>query len=56
MPSGHCTRTRTGAVLAQLRWLNGLAQSDPRLVIVASHDEEQRQALVKEGVLGGRFE
>ena len=44
------------AVLAQLRWLNELSRTEPRLVVVASHDEEQRVALVREGLLGGRFD
>lgn len=44
------------AVLAQLTWLNALSRTERRLVIVASHDEEQRLALVKEGLLGSRFE
>ena len=37
------------AVLDQLRWLNQLSRTDPRLVIVASHDEEQHAELVKSG-------
>lgn len=44
------------AVLDQLRWLNLLTRTDPNLVIVASHDDEQRRDLVAGGVLGGRFE
>jgi glyoxylase-like metal-dependent hydrolase (beta-lactamase superfamily II) len=44
------------ALTAQLTWLNQLSRSDPRLVIVASHDDEQRLELVRTGVLGGRFE
>jgi glyoxylase-like metal-dependent hydrolase (beta-lactamase superfamily II) len=44
------------AVLDQLRWLNGLARTDPNLVLVASHDDEERRDLVARGVLGGRFE
>jgi glyoxylase-like metal-dependent hydrolase (beta-lactamase superfamily II) len=44
------------SVLDQLRWLNGLARTDPNLVIIASHDEEQRMSLVQQGVLGGRFD
>ena len=44
------------AVLDQLRWLNGLGRSDPKLVIVASHDDEDRRRLVDAGVLGGRLE
>jgi len=44
------------AVLDQLRWLNGLMRAEPDLAIVLSHDDEQRQALIARGVLGGRFE
>lgn len=44
------------AVMAQLTWLNGLSRTEPRLVIVASHDEEQRTELTRTGVLGGRFQ
>jgi glyoxylase-like metal-dependent hydrolase (beta-lactamase superfamily II) len=44
------------AVLDQLRWLNQLSRTDPRLVIVASHDEEQHAELVKRGLLSNRLE
>jgi glyoxylase-like metal-dependent hydrolase (beta-lactamase superfamily II) len=44
------------AVLDQLRWLNGLGRTDPKLVIVASHDDEDRHRLVEAGVLGGKLE
>jgi glyoxylase-like metal-dependent hydrolase (beta-lactamase superfamily II) len=44
------------AVMDQLRWLNALSRSEPRVVIVASHDEEERVRLIAEGKLGGRFE
>jgi glyoxylase-like metal-dependent hydrolase (beta-lactamase superfamily II) len=44
------------AVLDQLRWLNQLSRTDPRLVVVASHDEEQHAELVKEGLLSNRLE
>ena len=44
------------AVMSQLKWLNELARSEPRLVIVASHDDEEHAELIKKGVLGGRFE
>ena len=44
------------AVLAQLEWLNGLSRSEPGLVIVASHDEEQHADLVGRGLLGARLE
>ena len=44
------------AIQSQLEWLNGLSRTDPRLVIVASHDDDQRKTLVQQGILGGRFE
>lgn len=44
------------AVMDQLKWLNALSKSEPRLTIVASHDEEERVRLVAERKLGGRFE
>jgi glyoxylase-like metal-dependent hydrolase (beta-lactamase superfamily II) len=43
-------------VLDQLRWLHDLAASEPRLVIVASHDEEQHAALVRDRLLTSRLE
>jgi glyoxylase-like metal-dependent hydrolase (beta-lactamase superfamily II) len=48
-----------GALLAQLTWLNGLAQGDKsekNLHIVVSHDDEQRKQYIASGVLGGKFE
>jgi glyoxylase-like metal-dependent hydrolase (beta-lactamase superfamily II) len=44
------------SIINQLRWLNGLSRSEPKLVIVASHDDEQRGELVRTGAIGGRFE
>jgi glyoxylase-like metal-dependent hydrolase (beta-lactamase superfamily II) len=44
------------AVMSQLKWLNELSQSEPRLVIVASHDDEEHADLIRKGILGGRFE
>jgi len=44
------------SVTDQLRWLNGLLRTDPNLVIVASHDNDQRMELEGKGVLGRRFE
>ena len=44
------------AVLAQLRWLNGLARTEANLTIVASHDDDERRRLIDSGVLGGRLE
>ena len=42
------------AVLDQLRWLNQLSRTEPSLVIVASHDDEQHKTLVQNGILGRR--
>ena len=44
------------AVMGQLQWLNELSRSEPRLVIVASHDDEEHAELIRKGMLGGRFE
>src|SRR5712692_350101 len=44
------------AVMSQLKWLNELSRSEPRLVIVASHDDEEHAELIQKGMLGGRFE
>jgi glyoxylase-like metal-dependent hydrolase (beta-lactamase superfamily II) len=43
------------AILDQLRWLNDVSRSDPTLVIVASHDDEQRKQLIASGALGDGF-
>jgi glyoxylase-like metal-dependent hydrolase (beta-lactamase superfamily II) len=40
------------AVTDQLRWLNTLSQTERDLVIIASHDDEQRVELVRKGLLG----
>ena len=45
-----------GAILAQLRWLNGLMKTEKNLVIVVSHDDEQRKEYIQQGILGGRLE
>ena len=44
------------AILDQLRWLNGVLRDEPGVVVVASHDEEQRMALVASRRIGGGFE
>jgi glyoxylase-like metal-dependent hydrolase (beta-lactamase superfamily II) len=44
------------AVMSQLKWLNELSRSEPRLVIVASHDDEEHAELIRQGILGGGFE
>jgi glyoxylase-like metal-dependent hydrolase (beta-lactamase superfamily II) len=46
----------TSAVLAQLTWLNEISRTEPALVIVTSHDEEQHGDLVTRGLLGNRLE
>jgi glyoxylase-like metal-dependent hydrolase (beta-lactamase superfamily II) len=43
-------------VMSQLKWLNELSRSEPGLVIVASHDDEEHAELIRKGILGGRFE
>ena len=40
------------AILAQLTWLNGLLKTEKNLVIVASHDDEQRKQYIEKGLLG----
>jgi glyoxylase-like metal-dependent hydrolase (beta-lactamase superfamily II) len=44
------------AIMSQLEWLNELSRSEPSLVIVASHDDEEHADLIRKGMLGGRFE
>jgi glyoxylase-like metal-dependent hydrolase (beta-lactamase superfamily II) len=44
------------AVLDQLRWLNKLSRAEPRLIIIASHDDEQQTELIRKAVLGSRLE
>jgi glyoxylase-like metal-dependent hydrolase (beta-lactamase superfamily II) len=44
------------AVMSELKWLNEISRSEPRLVIVASHDDEEHAELIRKGLLGGRFE
>jgi glyoxylase-like metal-dependent hydrolase (beta-lactamase superfamily II) len=44
------------AVLDQLRWLNELSRSEPGLVVVASHDEEQHAELIQKKLLTNGFE
>lgn len=46
----------TPAILAQLQWLNGLQRSEPGLVLVASHDEDQHRELLASKELGARLE
>ena len=44
------------AVMDQLTWLNELSRTEPDLVIVASHDEEQHIELTRQQLLSNRFE
>ena len=44
------------AILAQLTWLNGLLKTEKNLVIVASHDDEQRKQYIEKGLLGRALE
>ena len=46
----------TNKVNAELRWLNQLSQTEKNLVIVVSHDEEQRLAYIRQGLLGDGFQ
>jgi len=46
----------TAAVNAQLTWLNRLVSTDPNLVIVVSHDDDEHRALVARTLLGGTLE
>lgn len=39
-------------MMVQLTWLNALGNSEPKLAIVISHDDEQRQLYIKQGLLG----
>jgi glyoxylase-like metal-dependent hydrolase (beta-lactamase superfamily II) len=40
------------AIMDQLGWLNRLSGAEPNLVIVPSHDDDVRRALVRRGILG----
>ena len=44
------------AIMSQLKWLNEISRSEPRLVMVASHDDEEHKDLIQKGMLGARFE
>jgi len=46
----------TAAVTDQLRWLNGLSNTEKNLVIIASHDDEEHKELVAKKLLGGTLE
>ena len=40
----------------ELTWLNGLSKTAPNLVVVISHDEDQRLQYIKDRLLGDGFE
>jgi glyoxylase-like metal-dependent hydrolase (beta-lactamase superfamily II) len=44
------------SIMSQLQWLNGLTRSEPRLIIVASHDDEEHAELIRKGILRRGFE
>ena len=44
------------ALMAQLKWLNGLSRTEKNLYIVASHDDEEHKELISKGVLGNHLE
>ena len=46
----------TDAVMAQLKWLNGLLATEKNLVIIPSHDDDLHKQLIARHVLGGNLE
>jgi glyoxylase-like metal-dependent hydrolase (beta-lactamase superfamily II) len=46
----------TAAVSDQLKWLNGLSNTEKNLVIVASHDDDEHKELIAKKLLGGKLE
>jgi len=44
------------ALLAQLKWLNGLYGTEKNLFIVASHDDDEHKDLIAKGILGNGLE
>jgi glyoxylase-like metal-dependent hydrolase (beta-lactamase superfamily II) len=44
------------AVLDQLRWLNQLSTSEPNIIVVASHDDEEHKDLRRRRLLGDGLE
>ena len=44
------------AVMAQLKWLNGLLATEKNLVIVASHDDDEHKQLIAQHLLGNKLE
>jgi len=43
-------------VMAELAWLNMIYKNEKNVHIVLSHDDDQRQEYLKQGLLGGKFE
>jgi glyoxylase-like metal-dependent hydrolase (beta-lactamase superfamily II) len=39
------------AVMDQLRWLNALMRDEPKIVVIASHDDEQHRDLLRRGAI-----
>jgi len=46
----------TAAVSDQLKWLNGLSNTERNLIIIASHDDDEHKDLVAKKLLGGKLE
>ena len=44
------------ALLAQLKWLNGVYRTEKNLYVVASHDDDEHKELIAKGVLGDGLE
>jgi glyoxylase-like metal-dependent hydrolase (beta-lactamase superfamily II) len=49
-------KENTQEIAAELKWLNGIYRTEKNVVIVISHDEDQRLQYVKAGLLGDHFE
>jgi hypothetical protein len=45
-----------GLMAAELQWLNGVMKTEKNVVIVISHDEDQRLDYIKQGLLGDGLE
>ena len=45
-------RALTESEQAELAWLNGVMKNEKNVVIVISHDEDQRLDYIKQGLLG----
>jgi glyoxylase-like metal-dependent hydrolase (beta-lactamase superfamily II) len=49
-------KENTDEIAAELKWLNAIYRGEKNVVIVISHDEEQRLQYIKDGLLGDHFE